>query len=78
MRISRKTLRIVKQNIWFALLVKFAVLLLGACGMASMWAGVVDAVPHKGQLAVLGFGGQELFYPIHLVCREQLCMVLPA
>ncbi len=40
MRISRKTLRIVKQNIWFALLVKFAVLLLGACGMASMWAAV--------------------------------------
>lgn len=40
MRISRKTLRIVKQNIWFALGVKFAVLLLGAFGMASMWAAV--------------------------------------
>ena len=40
MRISRKTLRIVKQNIWFALIVKGAVLLLGALGMASMWAAV--------------------------------------
>ncbi len=40
MRISRKTLRIVKQNIWFALGVKFAVLLLGAFGMATMWAAV--------------------------------------
>ena len=40
MRISRKTLRIVKQNIWFALGVKFAVLILGFFGMASMWAAV--------------------------------------
>lgn len=40
MRISRKTLRIVKQNIWFALGVKFAVLGLGAFGMATMWAAV--------------------------------------
>ena len=40
MRISRKTLRIVKQNIWFALGVKFAVLVLGALGQASMWAAV--------------------------------------
>ena len=40
MRISRKTLRIVHQNIWFALGVKFAVLLLGAFGMATMWEAV--------------------------------------
>ena len=40
MRISRKTLRIVHQNIWFALGVKGAVLLLGAFGIASMWAAV--------------------------------------
>ena len=37
MRISRKTLRIVNQNIWFALGVKFAVLVLGAFGVATMW-----------------------------------------
>lgn len=40
MNISRKTLRIVKQNIWFALGVKGLVLLLGAFGMANMWEAV--------------------------------------
>ena len=40
MRVSRKTLRIVKQNIWFALGVKGAVLLLGAFGVATMWEAV--------------------------------------
>jgi len=40
MRISRKTLRIVKQNILFALGVKFAVLILGAFGLATMWMAV--------------------------------------
>lgn len=42
--ISRKTLRIVHQNIWFALLVKFGVLILGAMGYASMWAAVFSDV----------------------------------
>ena len=40
MRISRKTLRIVKENIWFALGVKGVVLLLGAFGTATMWDAV--------------------------------------
>ena len=40
MRIASKTLRIVKQNIVFALSVKFLVLILGALGFASMWAAV--------------------------------------
>ena len=39
-KISRKTLRIVKENIVFALGVKFLVLILGALGIASMWAAV--------------------------------------
>ena len=39
-RISRKTLRIVHQNIVFALGIKALVLLLGAFGMASMWMAV--------------------------------------
>ncbi len=39
-RISRRTLRIVKQNIVFALGVKAIVLLLGALGMANMWEAV--------------------------------------
>ena len=40
MRIARKTLRIVKQNIIFALGVKAAFLILGAFGMANMWEAV--------------------------------------
>ena len=40
MRISRKTMAIVKENIVFALGVKGLVLILGAVGMASMWAAV--------------------------------------
>ncbi len=39
-RICRKTLRIVKQNIIFALAVKALVLLLGAFGLANMWEAV--------------------------------------
>jgi len=40
MEISKKTLRIVKQNIVFALGIKFLVLGLAAIGFASMWAAV--------------------------------------
>lgn len=40
MKISRKTLAIVKQNIVFAIGIKVLVLLLAAVGMASMWAAV--------------------------------------
>ena len=39
-RIARRTLRIVRQNIVFALGVKAVVLLLGAMGLANMWAAV--------------------------------------
>ncbi len=40
MKIARKTLRICKQNVIFALTVKFGVMILGALGLASMWAAV--------------------------------------
>lgn len=40
MRISRKTLRIVYQNIVFALGVKAVCLILGALGIANMWAAI--------------------------------------
>lgn len=40
MKISGKTLRIVKQNIVFAIGIKVLVLVLAAIGMASMWAAV--------------------------------------
>lgn len=36
-RISRKCLRIVKENIWFSITVKISCLLLGALGIANMW-----------------------------------------
>lgn len=39
-KISRRTLKIVKQNIVFALGVKALVLVLGALGMANMWGAV--------------------------------------
>ena len=40
MKISKKTLAIVKQNIVFALGIKLLVLILSAVGLASMWAAV--------------------------------------
>ncbi len=40
MKISRKTLKIVYQNISFALIVKMGVLILSAFGLTSMWAAV--------------------------------------
>ncbi len=40
MKISKKTLKIVYQNIFFALGVKGFVLILGAIGFASMWAAI--------------------------------------
>ena len=40
MKISRKTLKIVYQNISFALIVKIGVLILSAFGLASMWSAV--------------------------------------
>ena len=39
-KISRKCLAIVKQNIIFAIGVKFACLILGAAGLANMWAAI--------------------------------------
>ena len=40
MCIARRTLRIVYQNIVFALAIKFACLVLGALGLASMWTAI--------------------------------------
>ena len=40
MRIARRTLRIVCQNIVFALAIKYACLVLGALGLASMWTAI--------------------------------------
>ena len=40
MRISRRTLRIVYENIVFALAVKAVCLVLGAIGIANMWLAI--------------------------------------
>ena len=40
LKISRKCLRIVKENIWFSIGVKLIVLILGAVGMANLWAAI--------------------------------------
>ena len=39
-RIGRKTVRLAKENIWFALIIKPLVLVLGALGLVNMWAAV--------------------------------------
>ena len=39
-RISKKCLRIVKENIWFAIGIKVICLILGALGIANMWAAI--------------------------------------
>ncbi len=39
-RIARRTLRIAKQNVWFAIGVKVVVLVLAAFGIATMWMAV--------------------------------------
>ena len=43
-RIGRKTMRVVRQNVAFALTVKFLVLILGALGYATMWLAVFGDV----------------------------------
>ena len=40
MKISRRTIKIVLQNIWFALGVKALCLILGAIGIANMWIAI--------------------------------------
>ncbi|MDU5373260.1 HAD-IC family P-type ATPase, partial [Anaerococcus vaginalis] len=39
-KVSKKCLRIVKENIYFSIGVKIIVLILGALGLTSMWAAI--------------------------------------
>ena len=43
-RIAKKTMAIVAENIWFSLLVKLAILVLSALGIANMWIAVFGDV----------------------------------
>ena len=39
-KISKKCMRIIHQNITFSLVIKFACLILGALGLANMWIAI--------------------------------------
>ena len=39
-RIARRTIRIARQNVWFAIGVKLLVLILAATGFATLWMAV--------------------------------------
>ncbi|MCR5185469.1 MAG: cadmium-translocating P-type ATPase [Bacilli bacterium] len=43
-QIAKKTIRIVKENIWFAILVKVAILILSAFGIANIWIAIFGDV----------------------------------
>ena len=67
MRIARRTLRIVYQNIVFALAVKFACLLLGAIGMASMWTAIFADV---GVMVIAVLNATRALYTKDLVKKS--------
>ena len=68
MRIARRTLRIVYENIVFALAVKFACLLLGAIGMASMWTAIFADV---GVMVIAVLNATRALYSKDLVRKSQ-------
>ena len=68
MRIARRTLRIVYENIVFALAVKFACLLLGAIGMASMWTAIFADV---GVMVIAVLNATRALYTKDLVMKSQ-------
>ena len=68
MRIARRTLRIVYENIVFALAVKFACLLLGAIGMASMWTAIFADV---GVMVIAVLNATRALYTKDLAKKSQ-------
>ena len=67
MRIARRTLRIVYENIVFALAVKFACLVLGAIGMASMWTAIFADV---GVMVIAVLNATRALYTKDLVRKS--------
>ena len=67
MRIARRTLRIVYENIVFALAIKFACLLLGAIGMASMWTAIFADV---GVMVIAVLNATRALYTKDLVRKS--------
>ena len=68
-RIARKTLRIVKQNIYFSIGIKVMVLILGALGFANMWAAIFADVGVM-VLAVLN-AVRAMFVPKYVDIKEK-------
>ena len=68
MRIARRTLRIVYQNIVFALAIKFACLVLGALGLASMWTAIFADV---GVMVLAVLNATRALYTKDLVKKSQ-------
>ena len=69
MRIARRTLRIVYQNIVFALAIKFACLVLGAIGMASMWTAIFADV---GVMVLAVLNATRALYTRDLARKNEL------
>ena len=68
MRIARRTLRIVYENIVFALAIKFACLVLGALGMASMWTAIFADV---GVMVLAVLNATRALYTKDLVKKNE-------
>ena len=66
MQISKRTLRIVRQNIVFALAVKIVVLALTPFGLSNMWEAVFADVGVIGDCHIKCFPGLESGKEIHL------------
>ncbi|WP_156074137.1 heavy metal translocating P-type ATPase [Faecalibacterium prausnitzii] len=75
MRIARRTLRIVYQNIVFALAIKFACLVLGALGLASMWTAIFADV---GVMVLAVLNATRALYTKDLAKKECAVTVLSA
>ena len=69
MRIARRTKGIVYQNIIFALAIKAACLLLGALGIANMWAAIFADV---GVMVLAVLNATRALYTKDLVKKDKL------
>ena len=61
--IARHTLGIARQNVWFAIGVKLAVLLLAACGLATLWMAVFADV---GVTVLATLNALRTLRPMHI------------
>ena len=69
MRIARRTKGIVYQNIIFALAIKAVCLLLGALGIANMWAAIFADV---GVMVLAVLNATRALYTKDLVKKDKL------